>query len=80
MMKKVYAMAQTYTNYDANEFSSVWTKVVLPTIKSEMKLQMTGYAMAIKNQVIQVSCTYCQRHIYLQLINLQLLACPLLYR
>jgi hypothetical protein len=38
MMKKVYAMAQKYMNYDANDFSSVWTKVVLPTIKSEMNL------------------------------------------
>jgi hypothetical protein len=27
MMKKVYVMAQKYMNYDANEFSSVWTKV-----------------------------------------------------
>jgi hypothetical protein len=36
MMKKVYAMAWKYMNYDANDFSSVWTKVVLPTIKSEM--------------------------------------------
>jgi hypothetical protein len=31
MMKKVYAMAWKYMNYDANDFSSVWTKVVLPT-------------------------------------------------
>jgi hypothetical protein len=35
MMKKVYAMAQKFMNYDANDFSSVWTKVVLlPKIKS----------------------------------------------
>ncbi len=34
MMKKVYAMAWEYMNYDANDFSSVCTKVVLPTIKS----------------------------------------------
>jgi hypothetical protein len=38
MMKKVYAMAWKYMNYDANDFSSVWTKIVLPTIKSEMNL------------------------------------------
>jgi hypothetical protein len=52
MMKKVYAMAQKYMNYDANEFYSVWTKIVLPTIKSEMNLQRSRHAMAIKNQVI----------------------------
>jgi hypothetical protein len=38
MMKKVYAMAWKYMNYDANDFSSVWTKVELPTIKSEINL------------------------------------------
>jgi hypothetical protein len=52
MMKKVYVMARKYMNYDANEFSSVWTKVVLPTIKSEMNLLRSRYAMAIKNRVI----------------------------
>jgi hypothetical protein len=31
-------MAQKYMNYDANDFSSVLTKVVLLTIKSEMNL------------------------------------------
>jgi hypothetical protein len=49
MMKKVYAMAWKYMNYDANEFSSIWTKVVLPTIKSEMNLLRSRYAAAIKN-------------------------------
>lgn len=53
MMKKVYAMARKYMNYDADEFSSVWTKVVLPTIKSEMNLLRSGYAAAIKNRVIR---------------------------
>jgi hypothetical protein len=52
MMKKVYAMAWKYMNYDANDFSSVWTKVELPTIKSEMNLLRSGYAAAIKNRVI----------------------------
>jgi hypothetical protein len=47
MMKKVYDMAQKYMNYDADDFSSVWTKVVLPTIKR------SGYAVAIKNRVIR---------------------------
>jgi hypothetical protein len=49
MMKKVYAMARGYMNYDANDFSSIWTKVVLPTIKNEMNLLKSGYAAAIKN-------------------------------
>jgi hypothetical protein len=52
MMKKVYAMTQKYMNYDANDFSSVWTKVVLLTIKSEMSLLRSGYVAAIKNQII----------------------------
>jgi hypothetical protein len=39
-------------NYDANDFSSIWTKVVLPTIKSEMILLRSGYAVAIKNRII----------------------------
>jgi hypothetical protein len=53
MMKKVYAMAWKYMNYSADEFSSIWTKVVLPTVKSaEMNLLRSRYAVAIKNQVI----------------------------
>jgi hypothetical protein len=52
MTKKVYAMAPTYMNYDANDFSSVWTKVVLPTIKSEMNLLRSRYVAVIKNRVI----------------------------
>jgi hypothetical protein len=36
MMKKVYVMARRYMNYDADDFSSIWTKVVLPTIKNEL--------------------------------------------
>jgi hypothetical protein len=53
MMKKVYAMAQMYMNYDANDFSSVWSKVVLPTIKNEMNLLRSGYVAAIKNRIIR---------------------------
>jgi hypothetical protein len=33
MMKKVDTMVQKYINYDVNDFSSIWTKVVLPTVK-----------------------------------------------
>jgi hypothetical protein len=49
MMKKVYAMAWRYMNYDVDDFSSIWTKVVLPTIKNEMNLLRSGYAAAIMN-------------------------------
>jgi hypothetical protein len=49
MMKTVYAMAQKYMNYDADDFSSVWTKVVLPTTKSEINLLRSRYVAAIKN-------------------------------
>jgi hypothetical protein len=52
MMKKVYAMAWKYMNYDAHDFSSIWTKVILPTIKSEMNLLRSRYVAAVKNQVI----------------------------
>jgi hypothetical protein len=53
MMKKVYVMAWKHMNYDANNFSSVWTKVVLPTSKSEMNLLRSRYVAAIKNRVIR---------------------------
>jgi hypothetical protein len=53
MMKKVYMMAWKYMSYNANDFSSVWTKVVLWTIKSEMNLLRSGYEVAIKNRVIR---------------------------
>jgi hypothetical protein len=76
MVKKVYAMAQKYMNYDANEISSVWTKVVLPTIKSEMNLLRSRYAMAIKNQVIHGGYTYCWMCICLQLINKPIACLP----
>jgi hypothetical protein len=52
MMKKVYVMARTPFKNNADEFSSIWTKVVLPTIKSEMNLLRSGYAAAIKNRII----------------------------
>jgi hypothetical protein len=52
MMKKVYVMARKYMNFDADEFSSIWTMVVLPTIKSEMNLLRSRYVVAIKNRVI----------------------------
>jgi hypothetical protein len=57
MMNKVYAMGWKYMNYDADGFSSIWTKVVLMTIKSEMNLLRSGYAAAIKNPVIHGKVT-----------------------
>ena len=39
-------------NYDADEFSSIWSKVVLPTTKSAMNLLRSRYVVAFKNQVI----------------------------
>jgi hypothetical protein len=33
MMKKVYAMARRYMNYDADDFLSVWTKVLIADYK-----------------------------------------------
>jgi hypothetical protein len=49
MMKKVYTMAQKYMNYNDGDFASIWTKVVLPAIKSEMNLLRSRYVVAIKN-------------------------------
>jgi hypothetical protein len=69
-----------YMNYDANDFSSIWTKVVLPTIKSEMNLLRSRYVAAIKNQVICgkviriVGCASACNW-----LTSQLLACPILY-
>jgi hypothetical protein len=63
MMKKVYTMARRYMNYDTNDFSSVWTKVVLLTIKNELNLLRSRYAAAIKNSFIH------GKVICLQLIN-----------
>jgi hypothetical protein len=46
-------MVRKYMNYDVNDFSSIWTKVVLPPIKSEMNLLRSGYAAVIKNRIIR---------------------------
>jgi hypothetical protein len=46
-------MARRYMNYDADDFSSIWTKFVLPTIKNEMNLLRTGYVGGIKNRIIR---------------------------
>jgi hypothetical protein len=70
MMKKVYAMAWRYMNYDADHFSSVWTKVVLPTIKTEIEL--AEERICGSNQESNHSWygyMYCWMRICLQLIN-----------
>jgi len=56
MMNKVYRMARTYMKYNENNFASVWTKTVLPAIKSEMNIQRSGYAAAMKNRIIRGTC------------------------
>jgi hypothetical protein len=36
LMKKVFTQARKFMKYDSENFMTVWTKIVLPTIKSEM--------------------------------------------
>ncbi len=57
-------------NYDADHFSSVWTKVVLPTIKNEIEL--AEERICGSNQESNHSWygyMYCWMRICLQLIN-----------
>jgi hypothetical protein len=57
-------------NYDADHFSSVWTKVVLPTIKTEIEL--AEERICGSNQESNHSWygyMYCWMRICLQLIN-----------
>jgi hypothetical protein len=78
--EKGYTMVQKYMNYDANDFSSIWTKVVLLTIKSEMNLLRSGYAVAIKNRVIHGKIIrIVERTSACNWLTSQLLACPILY-
>jgi hypothetical protein len=77
MIKKVYTMAWKYMKYDADDFSSVWAKVVLPTIKSEMNLLRSGYVAAIKKSSHSwLRYTYCWMCICLQLINKPIACLP----
>jgi hypothetical protein len=52
LMKKVFTQARKFMKYDSEKFMTVWTKIVLPTIKSEMNILRSGYAVSIKNQII----------------------------
>jgi hypothetical protein len=49
LMKKEFTLARKFMKYDSENFMTVWTKIVLPTIKSEMNVLRSGYAAAIKN-------------------------------
>jgi hypothetical protein len=53
LMKKVFIQARKFMKYDSENFMNVWMKIVLPTIKSEMNVLRSGYAVAIKNRIIQ---------------------------
>ena len=53
LMKKVFTMAAKYMKYSKEDFTPLWTKTVLPAIKSEMNIQRSGYAAAMKNRIIR---------------------------
>jgi hypothetical protein len=53
LMKKVFIQARNFMKYDSENFMTVWMKIVLPTIKSKMNVLRSGYAVAIKNRIIQ---------------------------
>jgi hypothetical protein len=48
----VFIQAGKFMKYDSENFIIVWTKIVLPTIKSKMNVLRSGYAAAIKNRII----------------------------
>ncbi len=56
LMKKVITQVRKFIKYNFENFMTVWTKKVLPTIKSEMNILRSGYAASIKNQIIQGTC------------------------
>jgi hypothetical protein len=51
-MKKVFTWARKFMKYNFVNFMTMWTKIVLPTIQREMNVLRSGYAVAIKNQII----------------------------
>ena len=53
LMKKVFIQARKFMKYDSENFMTVWMKIVLPMIKSKMNILRSGYAAAIKNQIIR---------------------------
>jgi hypothetical protein len=46
-------MASMFMKYDSDSFMNVWLMTVLLTIKSEMNILRSGYALAMKNHVIR---------------------------
>jgi hypothetical protein len=56
LMKKVFTQTRKFMKYDSENFMTMWTKIVLLTIKSEMNVLRSGYAVAIKNRIIRGTC------------------------
>jgi hypothetical protein len=73
LMKKVFTQARKFMKYDSENFITVWTNIVLLTIQSKMNVLRIGYAVSIKNQIIQGMC-------YMQYIacTAMMLTCQLL--
>jgi hypothetical protein len=53
LMKKVFIQARNFMKYNSENFITVWMKIVLLMVKSKMNVLRSGYAAAIKNQIIQ---------------------------
>jgi hypothetical protein len=53
LMKMVFIQARKFMKYNSENFMTVWMKIVLPMIKSEMNVLRSGYAVAIKNRIIR---------------------------
>jgi hypothetical protein len=56
LMKKVFTQARKFMKYDSENFMTVWTNIVLLTIQSKMNVLRSGYAVSIKNRIIQGMC------------------------
>jgi hypothetical protein len=56
LMKKVFTQARKFMKYNSESFITVWTKIVLLTIKSKMNILRSGYAALIKNRIIRGMC------------------------
>jgi hypothetical protein len=56
LMKKVFNQDRKFMKYDSENFMTVWTNIVLPTIKSKMNVLRSRYAVLIKNRIIQGMC------------------------
>jgi hypothetical protein len=43
LMNKEFTQARKFMKYDSENFMTMWTKIVLPTIKSKMNVLRSGY-------------------------------------